>query len=130
VGGVLLRLEPYRGKVLDVRTFGDRPIQREGVVVSAESGDLTALAEALKERFLGPHSPEACLGALATQRQLALLDELVVQIDLLLALPEASPPELAASALQGMWGLLTRLTGEDRVESSLDHVFSGFCLGK
>lgn len=129
-GEILLRLEPYRGKVLDVRTFGDRSIHREGIVVSAEGGDLRALAAALRERFLGPHSPEACLGALATQRQLALLNELVLQIDLLLALPEASPPELAASALQGMWGLLTRLTGEDRVESSLDHVFSGFCLGK
>jgi len=129
-GEILLRLEPYRGKVLDVRTFGDRPIPRDGVVVSAESGDLGALGEALKKRFLGPHSPEACLGALATQRQLALLNELVLQVDLVLALPEGSPPELAASALQGMWGLLTRLTGEDRVESSLDHVFSGFCLGK
>jgi tRNA modification GTPase len=129
-GEILKRLEPYRGKVLDVRTFGDRQIPRNGVVVSAETGDLTALAAALKERFLGSHSPESCLGALATQRQLALLDELVLQLDLLLDLTEDSPPELAASALQGMWGLLTRLTGEDRVESSLDHLFSGFCLGK
>lgn len=129
-GEILFRLEPYRGKVLDLRTFGDRQIPRNGVVVSAETGDLASLAAALKERFLGPHSPEACLGALATQRQLALLNELVIQLGLLLDLPENSPPELAASALQGMWGLLTRLTGEDRVESSLDHLFSGFCLGK
>ncbi len=41
-----------------------------------------------------------------------------------------APPELAASVLQGAKGLLARLTGEDRAESSLDQVFSGFCLGK
>jgi len=128
--GILERLEPYRGKVLDVRTFGDLPNTRGGLVISTESGDLAPLAAALRERFLGSLAPEACLGAMATQRQLALLNELVLQIDLLLDLPETCPPELVASTLQGMWGLLTRLTGEDRVESSLDQLFSGYCLGK
>jgi tRNA modification GTPase len=51
-------------------------------------------------------------------------------MDLLLGLEPGTPPELAASALQGAWGLLARLTGEDRAESALDQVFSGFCLGK
>ncbi|NTV74192.1 MAG: hypothetical protein HGA66_08290 [Holophaga sp.] len=52
------------------------------------------------------------------------------QMDLLGHLGPASPPELAASLLQGAWGLLARLTGEDRAETSLDQLFSGFCLGK
>ena len=127
---ILQRLAPFQGKVLEVRTFGDRAKGETGVVISAETGDLQALEVVLKERFLGPHAPDACLGALATQRQRELLDELVVQVDLLLELPEFCPPELAASVLQGMWALLARLTGEDRVESTLDQVFSGFCLGK
>ena len=42
----------------------------------------------------------------------------------------ACPPELPASLLQGAWGLLARLTGEDRAERTLDELFSGFCLGK
>ena len=56
--------------------------------------------------------------------------ELARQVELLLELPPEGPVELSASLLQGAWGLLARLTGEDRAESSLDEVFSGFCLGK
>lgn len=128
-GAILARLESVRDKVLEVRTFGDLGAS-EGVVVSAATGELGGLASALRDRFLGPHSPEACLGALATQRQRELLDDLVVQADLVLELTEFSPPELLASLLQGMWGLLARMTGEDRAESTLDQIFSGFCLGK
>ncbi len=127
---ILDRLAPFHGKVLEIRTFGDQMKGGQGLVVSASVGDLSALEVALKERFLGALAPDACLGALATQRQRELLQELLLQADLLIGLPLDSPPELAASALQGMWALLARLTGEDRVESTLDQVFSGFCLGK
>ena len=37
---------------------------------------------------------------------------------------------LESALLQGAWGLLSRLTGEDRAESALDALFGGFCLGK
>lgn len=128
--GILDRLIPFQGKVLEIRTYGDREHRGGGIVVSAATGELSELGTALKERFLGPLAPDACLGALATQRQRELLDELVLQSDLVLGLPETCPPELVASALQGLTALLGRLTGEDRVESTLDQVFSGFCLGK
>jgi len=122
-------LAPFRGKVLEVNTFADlKP--SPGVAVAAIRGDLDALEAALKERLLGGLAPEACLGALATDRQIELLDELGRQVDLLLGLEEDCPPELPASLLQGAWGLLARLTGEDRAEGSLDALFSGFCLGK
>ena len=128
---ILARLAPFEGKVLQVRTMGDLTPQRPvGLVVSAISGDLMALQEALKVRFLGDLSPDACLGALATVRQRELLDELVAQVEPLLRLEPGCPPELVASTLQGMWGLLAALTGEDRAESALDQVFAGFCLGK
>jgi tRNA modification GTPase len=129
--GILARLAPFEGKVLQVRTMGDQTAERpDGPVVSALNGDLEALHEALTARFLGDLSPDACLGAMATGRQRELLDELVSQIEFLFRLEPGCPPELAASALQGMWGLLAALTGEDRAESALDQVFSGFCLGK
>lgn len=127
---ILVSLERVKAKTLEVRTFGDLGEITSGVVVSAVRGDLGQLEAALKDRFLGPYSPDVCLGALATQRQCGLLDELVVQTDLLLDLSPSAPPELSASLLQGMWGLLARMTGEDRAESALDQVFSGFCLGK
>jgi len=127
---ILDRLAPFQGKVLEVRTFGDRGGAQGGIVVSASTGDLLALELALKDRFLGPLALDACLGAMATQRQRELLFELLIQADLMLGLPESCAPEVVASALQGMWALLARLTGEDRVESTLDEVFSGFCLGK
>lgn len=123
------RLLPFAGRVLEVRTFGDQA-DLPGITVSAPRGDLGALARALNDRFLGPLGPDACLGALATARQRELLAELQVQADLLLELEEAAPAEVVASGLQGLWGLLARLTGEDRAESTLDQVFSGFCLGK
>ena len=125
-------LAPYAGKVLRLRTMGDLPgaDPARAVVVSARTGDLDALEAALRERILGGFAPDACLGALATGRQLALLEELVQQVDLLAALEPDAPPELPASLLQGAWGLLGRLTGEDRAESALDQVFDGFCLGK
>jgi len=127
---ILERLAPFQGKVMEVRTFGDLQKVDSEVVVSAVRGDFGQLETALKDRFMGPYAPEACLGAMATQRQCELLGELVSQADLLLDLPEASPIELVASLLQGMWGLLAKLTGEDRAETALDQVFSGFCLGK
>jgi tRNA modification GTPase len=122
-------LLPFRGKVLEVRTFSDQA-STSGVAVAANLGDLDALEGALQERLLGGLAPDACLGALATDRQVELLGELAKQMDLLLALDADGPPELPASMLQGAWGLLSRLTGEDRVDSALDALFSGFCLGK
>ncbi len=124
-------LRPFEGRVLVVRTFADRGRVPEGEVgISARTGALEPLARALCERFLGGQAPEACLGALATARQRALLQDLLTQVDWLLGLPPDVPPELPASLLQGLWGLLARLTGEDRAESTLDALFSGFCLGK
>lgn len=127
--GLRRALEPFQGKVLEVRTFADLA-PAPGVAIAARQGDLDALEAALKARVLGGLAPEACLGALATGRQVELLDDLVRQMDLLLSLEAGSPPELPASLLQGAWALLARLTGEDRVEGTLDLVFSGFCLGK
>ena len=128
---ILERLAPFAAKVLTVRNQADLG-GRPGVepCISALKGELEPLAAALRDRFLGGFAPDACLGALATRRQRELLDELVLQMDLLFLLDVGAPPELAASALQGAWGLLARLTGEDRAESALDQVFSGFCLGK
>ena len=122
-------LAPFAGKILEVRTFADQA-EAPGVAVAAHRGDLDALEAALKDRVLGGLAPDACLGALATDRQVELLDDLTRQLDLLLGLDAECPPEVPASLLQGAWGLLARLTGEDRVESTLDQLFTGFCLGK
>jgi len=129
---VLARLAPYAAKVMEVRTQADRVAGAlpEGLCVAAAKGDLQALETALRARFLEGHDPSWCLGALATARQRDLLDDLGAQIELLLGLPCPCPPELPASLLQGAWLLLSRLTGDDRAESTLDQVFSGFCLGK
>ena len=129
---ILERLAPFAAKVLTVRNQGDLPGEAGGdeIRISALKGELDPLACALQTRFLGPLAPEACLGALATRRQRVLLDDLVEQMELLFQLEAEAPPELTASLLQGAWGLLARLTGEDRAESALDQVFSGFCLGK
>lgn len=127
--GLEAALAPFAGKVLAVRTFADLA-PGPGLRIAAPLGDLGALAGALRERFLGGLAPEACLGALATARQRELLEALVEQLDALLALPGDCPPELPASVLQGCWGLLLRLSGEDRAEASLDELFGGFCLGK
>ncbi|WP_371748444.1 tRNA modification GTPase [Geothrix fuzhouensis] len=126
---LLAALAPFAGKVLEVRTFADLA-EAPGVAIAAHRGELDALEVALKDRILGGLAPDACLGALATQRQVDLLDELVRQLDLLADLEPSCPPELPASLLQGAWGLLARLTGEDRAERTLDELFSGFCLGK
>jgi tRNA modification GTPase len=122
-------LAPFPGKVLDVRTFADLA-EAPGVAIAAHRGELDALEVALRERLLGGLAPDACLGALASARQVALLEDLARQLDLLADLPPGGPPELPASLLQGAWGLLARLTGEDRAERTLDELFSGFCLGK
>ncbi|HEY3271298.1 MAG TPA: tRNA modification GTPase [Geothrix sp.] len=122
-------LAPFAGKVLEVRTFADLA-EVPGVAIAAHRGELDALEAALKDRLLGGLAPDACLGALATERQGALLDDLARQLDLLAELEPGGPPELPASLLQGAWSLLARLTGEDRAERTLDELFSGFCLGK
>lgn len=122
-------LAPFAGKVVEIRTFSDL-VETSGIAIAANQGNLDALEEALKARLLGGLAPDACSGALATERQVQLLDELTKQLDLLVALPEGCPPELPASMLQGAWGLLARLTGEDRADTALDALFSGFCLGK
>ena len=129
---ILDRLAPFAERVLTVRNqadLGGAPAGDE-LCISAVTDDMGPLAQAIQQRFLGPLAPDACLGALATRRQRQLLDELVVQMELLFLLEDTAPAELPASLLQGAWGLLARLTGEDRAESALDQVFSGFCLGK
>ncbi len=123
-------LSPFRDKVLEVRTFADLTEAPGEVAIAAHQGDLDALEVALKKRLLGGLAPDACFGALATERQVALLNDLARQLDLLLGLEPGCPPELPASLLQGAWGLLARLTGEDRAETALDALFNGFCLGK
>jgi tRNA modification GTPase len=128
---ILERLAPFQAKVLTVRNqadLGGTPTLDPRVSVLA--GDLEPLAQAIRERFLGTLAPDACLGAMATRRQRELLDELADQMTWLGRLEPDCPPELPASLLQGAWGLLARLTGEDRAESSLDEMFAGFCLGK
>lgn len=122
-------LAPFRGKVMEICTFSDLTTT-SGIGIAANLGHLDALEIALKERLLGGLAPDACSGALATDRQVRLLDELAAQVDLLLDLASDCPPELPASMLQGAWGLLARLTGEDRADTALDALFSGFCLGK
>ena len=116
-------------RVLEVRTQSDLA-PGTGLRISALTGDLDALELALKARFLGGQAPEVLLGALATVRQVRILDALAEQVVAIGTLPPGAPAELAASLLQGAWGLLLRLTGEDRAEASLDELFSGFCLGK
>ncbi len=122
-------LRGFDSRVLEVRTQADLA-PGSGLRISVTTGDLGPLEQALKARFLGAQAPEALLGALATARQIQLLDALVEQMGALEGVPSDAPPELAASLLQGAWGLLLRLTGEDRAEASLDELFSGFCLGK
>jgi len=128
------RLAPYADKVMEVRNQSDLSdcgaAAADGIRISALRGDLGRLESALKERFLGGQSPDACLGALATERQRALLAETLGQLEALADLPEGCPLELPASLLQGAMGLLARLTGEDRVGLTLDTMFSNFCLGK
>lgn len=125
----LPELVGLEARTLQVRTFADQ-CEGPGLRVSAPKGDLDALEAALKTRFLGDQAPEALMGALATTRQVRLLDALTDQVRSVIELPVDAPPELAASLLQGAWGLLLRLTGEDRAETSLDALFQGFCLGK
>ena len=102
---ILERLAPFQGKVLTVRNQSDLvgPPRGGGAVqepwVSAATGDLEALAAALRHRFLGDLAPDACLGALDTRRQRELLDDLVAQMELLASLEAGAPPELAASLL-------------------------------
>lgn len=122
-------LQGLSSRVLEIRTQADLA-PGAGLRISAATGDLDALEKALKIRFLGGQAPDALLGALATARQIKVLDALAEQVAALEGLPVGAPPELAASLLQGAWGLLLRLTGEDRAEASLDELFSGFCLGK
>lgn len=122
-------LAPYTDRVLIVRTQSDRAAGT-GLRVSVANHDLDALESALKTRFLEGQHPEALLGALATSRQLQVLDALLDQAETLGSLPPHTPPEVVASLLQGAWGLLKALTGEDRAETALDQLFSGFCLGK
>lgn len=121
------RLEPYAWKVMEIRTFGDCAQLPDSI--SCERGDLKALETQLKARFLGEFAPDQCLGAMSTQRQRELLGEMLLQLECLYQLTDA-PPEIMASVLQGLWGLMAKLSGEDRAESALDQMFSGFCLGK
>ena len=131
---VARRLVPYTDKVMEVRNQSDLcgtgNAAADGIRISALNGDLGQLESALKARFLGDQSPDACLGALATERQRALLAETLGQLEALANLPQDSPAELPASLLQGAIGLLVRLTGEDRADLTLDAMFANFCLGK
>lgn len=126
---ILQRLAPYQEKVLIVRNKCDLA-ESDGIRVSAINGELEPLEQAFKHRFFGEFTPDACLGALATKRQCELLADLIQQMEMISTLLDSCPVELPASLLQGAWLLIMRLTGEDRADTTLGALFSGFCLGK
>lgn len=125
-------LKPFMHKVTVIRNQSDLDVNIHCTepCISAINGDLDALTKVIQEKFLNELTPDLCLGAMATRRQQEILNELITQIEMLLLLKIGSPAELIASMLQGAWGLLTDLTGEDRADSTMDWLFSKFCLGK
>ena len=125
-------LTPFIHKVTVIRNQADLDVDTHCTEprISAISGDLGALTKVIQEKFLNELTPDLCLGAMATRRQQEILNELITQIEILLLLKIGSPTELIASTLQGAWGLLTDLTGEDRADSTMDWLFAKFCLGK
>lgn len=129
---ILNTLKPFLSKLIVINSKADldNNARTNHPCISSVNNNFNALVEVLQKRFLGDLSPDMCLGALATKRQREIVDEIIFQLEMISTLNNQSPSELAASALQGIWKLITDLTGEDRVDSTLDHIFSTFCLGK
>ena len=112
------KLRPYQEEAIEaVKAARRRGIKRLLVCLPTGAGKTVVFAR---------------LAALAKRQVIVLAhrEELIRQAEMIQGLPTGCPPELVASLLQGAWALLLRLTGEDRVEATLDEVFSGFCLGK
>ena len=99
----------------------------EPVFVSARSGDLTVIVEAIQTRVVSALSG-ADFPAATRVRHLSLLRD--CSHNLGQALQDLDRPELAAEGLRLAARALQRVTGVIGVEDVLDRLFSTFCIGK
>lgn len=125
-------IHPFSNKVMRVSTMVDQgpPSLATDCSISLQPAATDELQQALENRFLGGHRARELHTSFWRDRHLQLLLNIQEALWALLNAPLGAPTEIYASALQGAWRHLCRLTGSDPAESSLDELFSRFCLGK
>ncbi len=118
---------PAGAAVLRVRTKADIAGDAKVFSVSAKTGHGMAALRAHLAEAAKALTDRQGAAALSRPRQMACVRDVVMALDMALALEE---PELRGEELRSAAHALARLTGSIGVEEILDAVFSGFCIGK
>lgn len=118
---------PSGAGVVRVRTKADLSSNEQELCISAKTGaGMPQLHECLVQEALALTDRQGA-AALARPRQVACVRDVMISLDMALALDE---PELRGEELRAAAQALARLAGGIGVEEILDAVFSGFCIGK
>lgn len=118
---------PSGAGVVRVRTKADLSSNEQELCISAKTGaGMPQLHERLVQEALALTDRQGA-AALARPRQVACVRDVMISLDMALALDE---PELRGEELRTAAQALARLAGGIGVEEILDAVFSGFCIGK
>lgn len=108
----------------------DQKILPGTIAVSAREKDLSALVQAIEERY-DQEIHAADEDTLNNERQIGLaIQARTAMQDAVNALKEGREPDLVTLDLQNAYDALKEITGESTREGLLDEIFSRFCLGK
>lgn len=125
----LLELTKDRNRII-VYNKNDKDMKYDGLSISAINKDVTALEEAIKEKY-EKDLLLASSDTLNNERQIALAMQAKTSMEnAIQTLQDGMELDLVTIDLEKAWTALKQITGEVGKEDLLDEIFSRFCLGK
>ena len=109
--------------------FQTPPCCVDSIVVSAKSGDVEVIKEALYEMFSAGEIETSDL-LITNERHLSCLQRTRDQVLSAVADSKVATLDVVASSIRAAWETLGEITGSSAQEDIINRIYSKFCLGK
>ena len=109
--------------------YSTAPCCVDSIVVSAKSGEVDEIKEALYEMFSAGEIESSDL-LITNERHLSCLKTAKNQIESAIADTQKATLDIVASSVRAAWETLGQITGTSAQEDIIDRIYSKFCLGK
>lgn len=109
--------------------FDEMPCCDDSLVISAKSGDVECVKQALYEMFCAGDIQNADL-LVTNERHLSCLKQARQQIEEAQKACRETTLDIVVTAMKQAWQTLGDITGTNASEDVIDRIYSKFCLGK
>ena len=109
--------------------YKSAPCCVDSIVVSAKSGEVEEIKEALYEMFSAGEIETSDL-LITNERHLSCLKTTRQQIESAIADSKVATLDVVASSVRAAWETLGEITGTNAQEDIINRIYSKFCLGK